>query len=92
MAITIISTNQSTLSAGYNPLRWYLSSTNVNEKAFRFIVEVFAAGTATNLVIRDSETNAEINYEYWGELGFDEDDAEDETLEKDDEEEEEEET
>ena len=49
MAITIISTNQSTLSAGYNPLRWYLSSTNVNEKAFRFIVEVFAAGTATKL-------------------------------------------
>jgi len=49
MAITIISTNQSTLSAGYNPLRWYLSSTNVNQKAFRFIVEVYAAGTATKL-------------------------------------------
>jgi hypothetical protein len=49
MAITIESTNQSTLSAGYNPLRWYLSSTNVNEKAFRYIVEVFVAGTATKL-------------------------------------------
>jgi hypothetical protein len=43
MAITIESTNQSTLSAGYNPLRWYLSSTNVNEKAFRYIVEVYNA-------------------------------------------------
>jgi hypothetical protein len=49
MAITIVSTNQSVLSAGYNPLRWYLSSTNVNEKAFRYIVEVFAAGTLTKL-------------------------------------------
>lgn len=49
MAITIISTNQDILSAGYNPLRWYLRSTNVNQKAFRFIVEVFAAGTATKL-------------------------------------------
>jgi hypothetical protein len=49
MAITIVSTNQDVLSAGYNPLRWYLSSTNVNEKAFRYIVEVFAAGTATKL-------------------------------------------
>ena len=49
MAITIVSTNQSVLSAGYNPLRWYLSSTNVNEKAFRFIVEVYAAGTSTKL-------------------------------------------
>ena len=49
MAISIVSTNQSTISAGYNPLRWYLSSTNVNQKAFRFIVEVYAAGTATKL-------------------------------------------
>ena len=33
-----------------------------------------AAGTATSLVIRDADTNAEINYEYWGELAFDEED------------------
>jgi hypothetical protein len=49
MAITIESTNQGKISAGYNPLRWYLSSTNVNEKAFRYIVEVFKSGTATKL-------------------------------------------
>lgn len=49
MAITIISTNQSTLSAGYNPLRWYIDSDKKNEKAFRYIVEVFEAGTVTKL-------------------------------------------
>lgn len=43
MAITIISTNQSTLSAGYNPLRWYIDSDKKNEKAFRYIVEVYNA-------------------------------------------------
>ena len=41
MAITIESTNQGTLSAGYNPLRWYVSSNNVNNKGFRYIVQVF---------------------------------------------------
>ena len=49
MAITIISTNQDILSAGYNPLRWYIDSDKKNEKAFRYIVEVFAAGTSTKL-------------------------------------------
>ena len=49
MAITIISTNQDILSAGYNPLRYYIDSDKKNEKAFRYIVEVFAAGTATKL-------------------------------------------
>jgi len=49
MAITIISTNQDILSAGYNPLRYYIDSDKKNEKAFRYIVEVFAVGTATKL-------------------------------------------
>jgi hypothetical protein len=49
MAITIISTNQDVLSAGYNPLRWYIDSDKKNEKAFRYIVEVFKAGTSDKL-------------------------------------------
>lgn len=49
MALTIISTNQGLLSAGYNPLRYYVDSTNKNEKAFRYIVEVFHASTAIKI-------------------------------------------
>jgi hypothetical protein len=37
------------LTTGYNPMKYYLSSTNVNERAFRYIVEVFAAGSSTKL-------------------------------------------
>ena len=37
------------LTTGYNPMKYYLSSSNVNERGFRYIVEVFVAGTSTKL-------------------------------------------
>lgn len=48
MAITIESSPQQ-VTAGYNPVMYYLSSTNVNENGFRYIVEVYRAGTSTKL-------------------------------------------
>lgn len=48
MAITIEGQPQ-ILTTGYNPVMYYLSSTNVNELGFRYIVEVYLAGTATKL-------------------------------------------
>jgi len=48
MAITIEAQPQ-VLTAGFNPIMYYLSSTNVNEKSFRFIVEVYIAGGGAKL-------------------------------------------
>lgn len=48
MAITIEAQPQN-MTAGYNPVMYYLSSTNVNEEGFRYIVEVYLSGTATKL-------------------------------------------
>jgi len=48
MAITIEGQPQR-VTTGYNPVMYYLSSTNVNEEGFRYIVEVYLAGTATKL-------------------------------------------
>lgn len=48
MAITIEGQPQN-MTAGYNPVMYYLSSTNVNEEGFRYIVEVYLSGTATKL-------------------------------------------
>lgn len=48
MAITIEGQPQN-MTAGYNPVMYYLSSTNVNEEGFRYIVEVYLAGTSTKL-------------------------------------------
>jgi len=48
MAITIEGQPQK-LTTGYNPVMYYLSSTNVNELGFRYIVEVYIAGTSTKL-------------------------------------------
>jgi len=48
MAITIEGQPQ-VLTPGYNPMMYYLSSTNVNELGFRYIIEVYIAGTGTKL-------------------------------------------
>jgi hypothetical protein len=48
MAITIEAKPQ-VLTPGYNPIMYYLSSTKVNEKSFRYIVEVYIAGGGAKL-------------------------------------------
>lgn len=48
MAITI-EAQPPRMTAGYNPVMYYLSSTNVNQLGFRYIVEVYLAGTSTKL-------------------------------------------
>jgi hypothetical protein len=65
MAITIEGQPQ-VLTTGYNPVMYYLSSTNVNESGFRYIVEVYEAGTSTKLfekryAPRPSDGFAEVN-------------------------------
>lgn len=44
MAITVLSQPQE-LHAGYNPVKFYLDSTNKNERGFRYIVEVYKGVT-----------------------------------------------
>jgi hypothetical protein len=48
MAITILSAPQD-FTPAYNFVRYQLDSTNKNQNGFRYIVEVFKAGTATKL-------------------------------------------
>jgi hypothetical protein len=48
MAITIEAQPQ-VLTTGFNPIMYYLSSTNVNERSFRFIVEVYISGGGAKL-------------------------------------------
>jgi hypothetical protein len=48
MAITI-EAQPPRMTAGYNPVMYYLSSNNVNQLGFRYIVEVYLAGTSTKL-------------------------------------------
>lgn len=44
MAITVLSQPQE-LQAGYNPVKFYLDSTNKNERGFRYVVEVYEGVT-----------------------------------------------
>lgn len=52
MAITIIEAPNQNQSA-YNPIKWKLSSDNVNKEGFRYIVEIIDAGTSNRLAELD---------------------------------------
>jgi hypothetical protein len=49
MAITIISSPAVNMSA-YNPIKWVIDSTNKNEPGFRYIIEIYDAGTTDKLI------------------------------------------
>jgi hypothetical protein len=53
MAITIINSPASDWMSAYNPIKWKLDSTNKNTLAFRYIVEVYDAGTSNKLIEQD---------------------------------------
>lgn len=48
MAISLTA-SVSTFTPGYNPVRYLLTSTNVNEKGFRYLVQVFPSGSTTSI-------------------------------------------
>lgn len=48
MAITIV-TEPNKFHSGYNPVKYTLTSTNVNKLGFRFIVQIFDKGTSNKL-------------------------------------------
>ncbi len=55
MAITIISSPNQWMAA-YNPIKWTLDSTNKNQPGFRYVVQLYNAGsTASNDLIAEMD-------------------------------------
>lgn len=49
MAVTNLSTALTDFNPGYNPIVYIFDSTNKNEEGFRYVVDIYAAGTANKI-------------------------------------------